>query len=195
MKKKTKKLKDIKALADAIACPVERSKVFVREFLAGPMCGRCLICSLGSEEMMRALERIMSGNGTDREISSIRWIAQSMTIGSLCKRGKETGAFVLATLASDGFEDHTRGHCPANTCSAFYEYRVLEEKCIYCGECKSVCKTNAIFGLKRKNEWETGNLPFSIRSKRCVKSGACEKVCPTGAIVRIEIKTGQTITA
>jgi ferredoxin len=152
------------------------------------MCGRCLICTLGSEEILNVLKRITEAKGTKEDMSAIGWLARNMTIGSLCKRGKDTGSFVLACLESHGFGDHVNGNCPAETCSAFYEYRVIAEKCIYCGECKKVCKANAIFGLRRKNAWETGNVPFSIRPKRCVKSGACKEVCPTGAIVRVHAK-------
>ena len=181
-------------MAETIPCPVQRSKAYMGEFLSGPMCGRCFICALGSEEILNMLECIISGHGTSQDVSAIRWIAESMVIGSLCKRGKETGTFVLACVASHGFADHIDGNCPTTTCSAFYEYHILAERCISCGVCKNVCKTNAIFGLKRKNEWETGNCSFYIRQKRCVKSGACQEVCPEQAIVRVNTKTGQTIT-
>jgi len=173
-------------LAEKISCPVQRSQLFMKEFLAGPMCGRCFLCAFGTYEMLANLKAISSGEGTNQAIFSIKRIAENMTIGSLCKRGKDTGKFVLSCLQTEEFHNHIQGSCPSLMCSSFFEYKIVSEKCNNCGLCKEACKSHAIIGKKKTNEWETGNVPFEIRSKRCTKSGACKDACPTGAIVLVE---------
>ena len=41
-KKKPVKMEDVQAKADEKSCPVQRSMVFIEEFLAEPMCGEML---------------------------------------------------------------------------------------------------------------------------------------------------------
>ena len=65
---KEKKLEDIKKEAEQKNCPVQRSLYFVDEFLSGPMCGRCLPCSLGSYEAKILLQSIIDGKGTDDDL-------------------------------------------------------------------------------------------------------------------------------
>ena len=45
--KKEKKVADIKKEADEVKCPVKRALYYYREFLAGPMCGKCYPCQMG----------------------------------------------------------------------------------------------------------------------------------------------------
>jgi len=45
-KKKPVKMEDVQAKADEKACPVQRSLVFIEEFLAEPMCGKCFPCAM-----------------------------------------------------------------------------------------------------------------------------------------------------
>ena len=49
-KKKPVKMEDVQAKADEKNCPVQRSLVFIEEFLAEPMCGKCFPCAMGSYE-------------------------------------------------------------------------------------------------------------------------------------------------
>ena len=48
--KKVVKMEDVQAKAEEKQCPVQQALVYVEEFLAGPMCGRCFPCSMGSYE-------------------------------------------------------------------------------------------------------------------------------------------------
>lgn len=182
-----KKLTEIKRHANAIACPVQRSQWFLKEFLADFMCGRCFVCAFGSYEMQGHLELIAAGKGTDTDIALVKGIAQDMVLGSLCKKGQDAGRFLLECLDTKGFCDHVRGRCAAFACSAFFEYVIVAHKCISCGLCKKVCKNSAILGKKKTNAWQTGHIPFEIATKRCAKSGACKDVCPTGAIILQEL--------
>ncbi len=55
---KEKKLEDIKKEAEEKACPVQRTLYYIEEFLAGPMCGKCYPCALGTPEAKIRLIRI-----------------------------------------------------------------------------------------------------------------------------------------
>lgn len=183
--KPPKSLADIRSLARQAACPVHRSRIYLKEFLADVMCGRCFPCGFGAYEMLTNLDAIFTGKGTRENISAIRRIADNMTIGSLCKRGKEVGEYILECLRTEGFSEHTQGRCRTLTCPSFFHYTILGGKCIGCGECLKACAAHAIIGKKRTNAWETGDIPFEIRQRRCSKSGACRDACPTGAIVLV----------
>ncbi|GAB4412623.1 MAG: hypothetical protein OHK0032_08690 [Thermodesulfovibrionales bacterium] len=186
-KEQEKKVEEIKKEAEGRKCPVNKALYYMNEFLNGPMCGRCLPCSLGSYEARVRLENIVEGRGTEADLVALRRIMDEMLEGSLCKKGKDTAKFVLEWMATDVYREHINGRCPDRECIAFIEYRVIPEKCVMCGLCKEACKYNAIIGEK-KVSYLSGYLPFEIRQKRCTKCGDCLKVCPTEAIVIVDIK-------
>lgn len=179
------KVEDIKKVAEGIRCPVQRSLYYIKEFLAGPMCGRCLPCSLGSYEARIRIENIVEGRGSEADLIAIKRIANDMLEGSMCKKGKDTAKFILEWVELGAFEEHIRGRCPDLECKAFIEYIIIPEKCTMCGLCKDVCKYGAIYGEKRR-PFMSNYLPFEIRQKRCTKCGECIKVCPEEAIIIVE---------
>ena len=182
---KKKDMKDVLAAAEAYKCAVQRAFTFVDEFLSEPMCGRCLPCSLGSYEAKVRLQRISAGSGTDEDISALHRIASQMLVGSMCKKGKDTGQFIQDSLAGDTFSAHASKKCAARECASLVVYRVIAEKCVMCGLCQDACKYNAIAGEK-KVSYQSGFLPFEVRQRRCTKCGDCLKACPYGAIEVIE---------
>ncbi len=190
------KVEDIKKLAEEKGCPVQRSLYYITEFLAGPMCGRCFPCAMGSYEAKIRLQNIIEGKGTEADIDAVKRIASDMLEASMCKKGKDTARFILEWMDTGVFHEHIEGRCPSRDCKAFIEYRIIPERCIMCGLCKEACKYNAIIGEKKK-PYLSGYLPFEIRQKRCVKCGDCLAVCPTEAVIIVEIKetvqTAQTV--
>jgi len=190
---KEKKVEEIKKEAEALKkCPVGRSLYYIKEFLAGPMCGKCFPCEMGVYEARIRLKNITEGKGSEADLFAIRRIAADMLESSRCKRGKDTAAFMLEGLGTDIFKEHVSGRCPAKECLSFIEYRIIPEKCIRCGLCQEACKYNAIIGEKKKG-YKSGYLPFEIRQKRCVKCGACVKVCPTSAIEIVDITAKEPV--
>ena len=184
---KEKKTADIKKEADEIKCPVKRALYYMEEFLAGPMCGKCFPCEMGTYEAAVRLRNIISGMGDEADLAAIKKIANEMLLTSRCKRGKDTAQFILEWMATDAYTAHITGRCPERECMAFIEYRIISEKCTMCGLCKEVCKQNAITG-ETAVPYLSGFLPFEIRQKRCHKSGECIKVCPVDAIEIIDIE-------
>jgi ferredoxin len=176
----------LRAIADEKACPVQRGLAYLDGFLADGMCGRCLPCALGTYEARIRLERLAEGWGDGTDTAAIRRIAGNMWVGSLCKKGRQTAKYLFECLADEALQSHTAGRCPAMSCPAFIEYTILPDRCVMCGECKAVCEFNAILGLEKKGEYDTGYAPFEIRQKRCAKTGSCLKVCPVNAIVVVD---------
>ncbi|MGB9716728.1 MAG: 4Fe-4S binding protein [Thermodesulfovibrionales bacterium] len=180
-----KKLEDIKKEAEEKACAVQRALYFIEEFLAGPMCGRCYPCSLGTYEAKIRLIRIAQHleGVNEKDIEALKRIASQMMVGSFCIKGKNTGKFIMDTLTSsmDEFYQHLSGVCPKKECIGLIEYIINPDLCIMCGRCLEACKYGAIIGESKK-PYLSGYLPFEIRQKRCTKCGECVKVCPVGAI-------------
>lgn len=186
------KVEDIRKLAEEKKCTVQRALFYTEAFLSGPMCGRCLPCSLGSYEAKVRLQRIIEGRGAEVDLAALNRIAAQMFEGSLCKKGKDTARFIRDWMATDVFRKHIEGACPEKECEAFIEYRVIPAKCVVCGICKDACKYQAIHGEKAK-PFRGGYFPFEIRQKRCVKCGDCLPVCPTEAIVIVDVKSSEPV--
>jgi ferredoxin len=189
-----KKVSDILEEAKDQKCPVHRALYVVNEFLAGPMCGRCFPCEMGSYEARLSLEDIASGNGSIEDIQKLKNIGAKMQLISMCKKGKDVAGALLEALEDPDFEAHVQGSCPALECEAFFEYRNVPENCIRCGKCQEACKYGAIIGEKQVS-YKCCYLPFEIRQKRCVKCGECIKVCPSSAIVKVMITEEEPVEA
>ena len=188
---KPKSVKDItEEILEKYTCPIKRSLYFTREFLAGPMCGKCFPCSMGAYEAQIRLENIARSFGSERDVDAIRSIAQRMLVMSMCKKGKDTARFLLDNIDLPEFMSHVKedASCPGHECKAFIEYRNVPDNCIRCGKCQEACKYDAIHGEKQMS-YKCCYLPFEIRQKRCVKCGECIKVCPSNAIVVVDINS------
>ena len=180
-----KKIEDIKKESEGKACPVQRALYFIEEFITGPMCSKCYPCSLGTGEAKIRLMKISgySGKAGDADIYALKRIALTMIDGSFCKKGKDTGKFIVEILnaSAEEFRQHLAGICTKKECTTFVEYAINPTLCSMCGKCSEVCKPGAIIGEK-KQPYFSGYLPFEIRQMRCTKCGECVKVCPSGAI-------------
>ena len=184
-----KDMKDVVAAAEKVKCPVQKSQIFVEEFLSEPMCGKCHPCALGSFEALVRIKRISSGKGKQEDVAAVQRIADDMLEGSRCIKGKDTAKFLLEALKTAAFREHLEGHCEDRECTELIMYRVIPEKCVLCGLCKDACKYYAVQGEKQVS-YRSGYLPFEIRQKRCVKCGDCMAACPYGAIEVVEEKSG-----
>ncbi|MHB8880980.1 MAG: NADH-ubiquinone oxidoreductase-F iron-sulfur binding region domain-containing protein [Thermodesulfovibrionales bacterium] len=186
------KVEDIKTAAEGKGCPVSKALYFVTGFLAGPMCGRCFPCAMGTYEARIRLQNLVEGKGAEDDLAALRRIASDMTEASFCKKGKDAGKFILDWMETGVYQEHVAGRCPEKTCAALIEYRIIPGRCINCGDCKDVCKDFAIQGEKKK-PMKSGYLPFEIRQKRCTRCGNCISVCPVGAIVLVDALAAEPV--
>ena len=181
-KKKPVKMEDVQAKADEKSCPVQRSLVFIEEFLAEPMCGRCFPCSMGSYEARIRINRMIDGSAADEDIETVKKIMSRMLTASMCKKGKDTGKYILEQMETGEPAEHVSGTCKTGECNSFTSYLIVPENCTMCGDCLNACKDNAITGEKAK-PYLSGFMPFEISQKRCTKCGECIKVCKDKAII------------
>ncbi|MBI4826545.1 MAG: 4Fe-4S binding protein [Nitrospirae bacterium] len=186
-KEKVMTMKDVQAKAEEKKCAAQQALVFVEEFLSEPMCGRCFPCSFGSYEANIRLKKIVAGIASDEDIERLRRIGTNMLEASMCKKGKDTAAFILDKIAAEDFAGHLTGDCSKRECTSLSSYLIIPEKCTNCGLCLDACKDHAITGEKRK-PYLSGYQPMEIAQKRCTKCGECIKVCPDAAIVLITSK-------
>jgi len=185
-------MKDVRTKAEGKRCPLQQCIVFIEEFLAEPMCGRCFPCSMGSYEARVRLRRIVEADATEEDIKSLHRIASNMLNASMCKKGKDTAEFILEKITREEFLRHLNRECPDRECKGLIRYIVIPERCTMCGLCKDVCRDNAIIGEK-KRPYLSGYLPFEIAQKRCTRCGECIKVCPTNAIIIVDSKERELV--
>ncbi len=178
------KVEDIRKSAEENSCPVQKALYYITEFISGPLCGKCFPCSMGSYEARLRLQALADGRGTGADVRALKRIAAEMAEASMCKKGKDTAAFITAWTSAGAFDEHAGGNCAAGECLPFIEYRVDPDKCTMCGVCKDACKYGAILGEKAK-PFMGGYLSFEIRQKRCTKCSECIKVCPEKAIITV----------
>jgi NAD-dependent dihydropyrimidine dehydrogenase PreA subunit len=193
---KGKNVETIKKEAEEKACAVRKALYFIEEFISGPMCGKCFPCALGTAEAKIRLSglAVHRDNISVKDIETLRRVGLQMIEGSFCKKGKDTGKFLLDTLsaAGDEFIKHLSGVCPKKECISLIRYEINPDLCIMCNNCAEACKHHAIIGEKR-SAYRSGFLPYQIRQKKCTKCGDCLPVCPTAAVVLITDSTAELV--
>ena len=125
---------------------------------------------------------MINGSASDEDIEIVKTIMSHMLTASRCKKGKDTGKYLLEQLETGEPAEHVSGTCKSNECNTFTSYLIIPENCTMCGDCLAACKDFAIIGEKAK-PYMSGYMPFEIAQKRCTKCGECIKVCNDNAII------------
>jgi len=196
MGEKSKTVEAIKKETEGKTCAVQKALYFIGEFISGPMCGKCFPCALGTAEAKIRLTGLADHSEGIREKDiEILWrIGLQMIEGSFCKKGKDTGKFLLDTLSAAGeeFQQHLSGICPKKECVSLIRYEINPGLCTMCNKCAEACKHNAIIGEKRE-AYRSGFLPYRIRQKKCTRCRDCIEVCPAAAITCITDNTEELV--
>jgi NADH-quinone oxidoreductase subunit F len=103
---------------DEDICMVDIARFFM-EFIQRESCGKCVICRLGTKQMLGILEKICNGKGTMDDIKLLEELCQQVKVGSLCGLGQTAPNPVLTTLRyfRSEYEDHVKKHhCTAAVC-------------------------------------------------------------------------------
>ena len=153
-------------------CMVDVARYFLT-FTQSESCGKCVLCRLGTKQMLDILENICKGKGKPEDIDLLLELCQSVKNGSLCALGGTAPNPVLTTLRyfRDEYEAHiNEQRCPALACTDLITFYILPDKCQGCGICLRNCPSDAIIGDKRK--------VHIIEQSKCIKCGTCLEVCP-----------------
>lgn len=154
-------------------CTVDTARFFL-DFTTRESCGKCIMCRMGTFQLLKILEDICSGQATMEDLQLLQELAEDIRMGSLCGLGRSAPNPVLTTLRY--FTDEYKAHilekrCPALVCKELIAYYILPEKCDRaCEHCVLVCPTEAIKGGK-------GEIKV-INQEKCAKCGTCLEVCP-----------------
>jgi ferredoxin len=164
-------------------CEVLKTLEFFSEFAEEEMCGKCLSCMFGTEQIIMLFNRLTQGEGQEQDLEILRVLSVGVQETALCKRGKEAaGVLADSLLEINQYEEHVREkRCPAKSCSSLVHYRVIPEKCTMCGLCKEVCPQGAIFG-EEYLPYLAENEPYYININKCDNCGLCLPVCEANAI-------------
>ncbi len=162
---------------DESACMVDVAKYFLH-FLKEESCGKCVPCRLGTDRMLEILTDITEGRGNTGQLDTLKDLAWTMSVGSLCALGKTAPNPVLSTLRyfEDEYQAHIKDHrCPAGVCKSLVKYEIDPDLCAMCGTCADACSQGAIFE----------DDAYRIDPALCEGCGVCVESCPSEAISRV----------
>ncbi len=103
---------------DEDTCIVDVARYFL-SFTQDESCGKCVMCRLGTKQMLEILEGICSGRGKMEDIDLLLELSKAVKEGSLCGLGQTAPNPVLTTLRyfREEYEEHIkRHHCRAAVC-------------------------------------------------------------------------------
>ena len=161
---------------DEDTCLVDMARFFL-DFTRKESCGKCTHCRIGTDRMLRILERICGGEGREGDIEILEELSKHIADGSLCALGQTASNPVLTTIRyfRNEYEDHiSHKKCTAGQCKPLIAYTIDEEKCIGCTICAKKCPIGAISGEVKKLH--------IIDAAMCDKCGVCKKVCKFEAV-------------
>jgi NADH-quinone oxidoreductase subunit F len=105
-------------IMDEDSCMVDIARYFI-SFTQDESCGKCVMCRLGTKQLLTILENICNGKGKLEDIDTLSDLCQQVKAGSLCGLGQTAPNPVLTTLKyfRKEYEDHIKKHhCEAATC-------------------------------------------------------------------------------
>ena len=162
---------------DESTCMVDIARYFL-EFLQDESCGKCAPCRLGIDRMLEIVTDITMGRATEKQLSLLEELGETIALSSLCGLGKTAPNPVLTTLRyyRTEYETHVRERrCPAGVCRALINYAIDPEKCTGCQVCLRSCPHGAITGEKKE--------PHTIDEEICSRCGICKEECKFEAVM------------
>lgn len=105
-------------IMDEDTCIVDIARYFL-SFTQAESCGKCVLCRLGTKQMLDILEDITNGKGKLEDIDLLLDLSEAVKAGSLCGLGQTAPNPVLTTIRyfRDEYEEHIkRHHCRAAVC-------------------------------------------------------------------------------
>ncbi|NVM24699.1 MAG: SLBB domain-containing protein [Desulfobacterales bacterium] len=163
-------------------CMVDAARFFL-DFTQKESCGKCVMCRLGTKQMLSILEDIVGGQGKPEDIEQLISLGENIKTGSLCGLGRSAPNPVLTTVRyfQEEYEAHIQEkRCPALVCRDLIAYYIIPEKCYKgCEHCVLSCPSEAIVEHPKRFK--------VVDQSKCVKCGNCVEVCPPeyNAVIKI----------
>jgi NADH-quinone oxidoreductase subunit F len=163
-------------------CMVDIARFFL-DFTQKESCGKCVMCRLGTKQMLSILEDIVRGQGKSEDIELLISLGEDIIAGSLCGLGESAPNPVLTTIRYyyDEYEAHIlQKRCPAFVCRDLIAYYIIPEKCYKgCEHCVLVCPAKCIVEHPKRFK--------VVEQAKCTKCGNCLIVCPAeyNAVVKL----------
>jgi NADH-quinone oxidoreductase subunit F len=169
-------------IMDEENCMVDAARFFL-DFTVKESCGKCVMCRLGTKQMLSILDDIVSGHGKPEDIEQLISLGEDIKAGSLCGLGRSAPNPVLTTIQyfHEEYEAHIQEkRCPALVCRDLIAYYIIPEKCYRgCEHCVLSCPSEAIVEHPKRFK--------VVDQEKCVKCGNCLEVCPPeyNAVVKL----------
>ena len=163
-------------------CMVDAARFFL-DFTQKESCGKCVMCRLGTKQMLSILEDIVGGQGKPEDVEQLISLGEDIKTGSLCGLGRSAPNPVLTTVRyfQEEYEAHIQEkRCPALVCRDLIAYYIIPEKCYKgCEHCVLSCPSEAIVEHPKRFK--------VVDQSKCVKCGNCLEVCPPeyNAVIKI----------
>ena len=158
---------------DEDTCMVNVARYFL-DFTQKESCGKCTFCRIGTQHLLRILDRLTKGEGREGDLEQLESLSRDIKAGSLCGLGKTAPNPVLTSLKyfRDEYEAHIKEkRCPAGMCRELTAFYIDLEKCARgCDACVGSCPVDAIFTTQDRKK--------GVDQSLCVKCGECMVACP-----------------
>ena len=165
-------------------CLVDVSR-FYMEFCVEESCGKCSPCRIGTTQILKILEKIAEGKGTDEDILKLDEIGHAITKASLCMLGCTAANPALSTLKNfrEEYLEHIHDKkCRAGKCKKLLSFTINPAKCIGCSLCAKKCPASCIVPEDAGKYPDKKKPPYFINQADCLKCGECQAACKFGAV-------------
>jgi NADH-quinone oxidoreductase subunit F len=157
-------------VVDDDTCMVELAKYFLT-FATAESCGKCVPCRIGGQRLLEILTRITEGEGTRKDLETIRALSAHMMTSSLCGLGQRTAGPVMSVLRF--FEKEVLAHVDEQMCPAGQCKKLVRAKCV--NTCPAGVDTPAYLALIAQGRYAEG---LAVHRERNPFPIICGRACP-----------------
>jgi len=89
-------------------------------------CGKCTTCREGNRHIIKIIDRVINGSGTERDLKLMTEIATIMKESSLCGLGQAAPTAIFTTLKyfNEEYMEHINGFCRSGVCHPKGEVKI-----------------------------------------------------------------------